>query len=264
MHGIIPRIAGYLQHRLKARSKYDIHSPFAYRFYKEVLKNKEVPSSCREIEKLLSRLKNDPGYICMTDFGAGSKESPLCRKVTRINRMVRRSSVSQKYGRLLFRIARELQPGVVLEFGTSLGISTAYLAAGAPESMVTTIEGCEQTAALARKNFESLGLANVRVIGSRFEDVLSYLLPELGVVDLVFFDGDHRRDSTLLYFESCLPFITDHTVFVFDDIHWSEEMEQAWEEIRKRESVRVTIDLYRMGIVFFREGLAKEDFILRF
>jgi predicted O-methyltransferase YrrM len=157
-----------------------------------------------------------------------------------------------------------LRPVSVLELGTSLGISSAYLALGNPECPVVTVEGCSETAAFAKEQLDTLGLNNIRVINSRFEDVLSYLLPEIGVLGMVFFDGNHRKEATMDYFQQCLPFIHDETVFIFDDIHWSSEMEEAWAVIREHESVKITIDLFRMGLVFFREGLSKEDFILRF
>jgi predicted O-methyltransferase YrrM len=209
-------------------------------------------------------LLKEPGFIRMTDFGTHAPEIAWCRNTVPVRKIVKTSSVSRKYGRLLFRLAKNFGPVSILELGTSLGISSSYLALGNPEGTVTTIEGCEETAAFAKKNFEAIHLANVRIINSRFEDVLSYLLPEIGVLGMVFFDGNHRKEATLSYFHQCLPFIRDDSVFIFDDIHWSEEMEEAWRQIREHESVKVTVDLFRMGLVFFREGLSKEDFILRF
>ena len=257
-------VTRYLRHRYRARSKYDLHSPFVYKMYSEVLKDRTEYPGYRDVERLRRRLMKDPGFIRMTDFGTRAPEIAWCRNTVPVRKVVRHTSVSRKYGRLLFRLARNLRPVSILELGTSLGISSAYLASGSPESKVTTIEGCEETAALARKNFEFLRLDNVRVISERFEDVLSYLLPEIGVLGMAFFDGNHRKEATLRYFNQCLPFIQDESVFIFDDIHWSEEMELAWEEICEHESVKVTVDLFRMGLVFFREGLSKEDFILHF
>jgi len=172
--------------------------------------------------------------------------------------------MSLAYGQLLFRIARYFQPSVMVELGTSLGISTLYLAMGYPSGQITTIEGCQETSAMAKKNFQLLGLSNVKQFIGSFEDVLPIVLHDLGKVDLIFIDGNHRKGPTLQYFYQCLQHIHDDSVLILDDIHWSDEMEEAWNEIRLNPSVTITIDLFRMGLVFFRKGLSKEDFILHF
>jgi predicted O-methyltransferase YrrM len=148
--------------------------------------------------------------------------------------------------------------------GTSLGISTIYLAMGLPQGHITTIEGCPRTAELAANNFNILGLTNIDLITGSFEKKLPDLLEHLAKIDLVFIDGNHRKEPVLHYFYQCLQHIHDDSVIIFDDIHWSKEMEEAWKVIREHPSVTITIDLFRMGLVFFKEGLSKEDFILHF
>jgi predicted O-methyltransferase YrrM len=152
----------------------------------------------------------------------------------------------------------------MLKLGTSLGISTAYLAMGNPHGQVTTIEGCPETAAAAANNFRILGLANIRQETGPFEEILPGLLGNLGNVDLFFIDGNHRKQPSLQYFHQCLQHIHDDSILILDDIHGSGEMEQAWDEIKQHPSVTLTIDLFRMGLVFFRKGLSREDFIIHF
>ena len=152
----------------------------------------------------------------------------------------------------------------MVELGTSLGMSTAYLAKGNPQGRIATIEGCHETAALAGKNFALLGITNVDQVTGPFEKVLPKLLDKLGKVDLFFIDGNHRKEPSLQYFYQCLQHIHNDSVFILDDIHWSGEMEEAWKMISNHPSVTVTIDLFRMGLVFFKEGLSKEDYILHF
>ena len=82
--------------------------------------------------------------------------------------------------------------------------------------------------------------------------------------DFVFFDGNHRKDPTLRYFNWCLDKATDDSIFIFDDIHWSDDMESAWDDIKSHKRVTVTIDLFEMGIVFFKKKQAKQHFIVRF
>lgn len=127
-----------------------------------------------------------------------------------------------------------------------------------------TFEGCPQTAAVARRNFEQLGLQNVTVVVGDIDQTLAPQIAGLTVIDFAFFDANHRYRPTVQYFETCLTRIHNDTVFVFDDIHWSSEMEQAWAFIKKHPAVSVTVDLFWVGLVFFRHEQPKQDFALRF
>ena len=156
------------------------------------------------------------------------------------------------------------QPETGLELGTSLGISSAYIAKANATSSFTTIVGCSEIAAIAKENFASLNIKNVQQIIGNFDDELPKYLNRTEKLDFVFFDGNHRKEPTLNYFKQCLAKANDNSVFVFDDIYWSSEMKEAWTEIKKHERVTVTIDLFFLGIVFFRKEQARQDFILRF
>ncbi|MDP4282566.1 MAG: class I SAM-dependent methyltransferase [Bacteroidota bacterium] len=252
----------YLRHFFRRKSKFDLHSPFVYKIYSRILQDKSHYREYEIVERMRSTLFRDPGFIKMTDLGSGSPELEWNKKIIPVHKVVKKSCVPVNKGRLLFRIARHFQPSVILELGTSLGVSTSYLALGAPDSQVITIEGCQETLDRAIHNFDRERIKNIRAIHSGFDEVLPYLLPELGYVDMVFFDGNHRKEATLNYFSICLPFVRDDTVFIFDDIHWSAGMESAWYEICSHPEVKVTIDLFSVGLVFFREGLSKEDFLL--
>jgi predicted O-methyltransferase YrrM len=254
----------FLRHRIRAKSKFDLHSPFVYSIYSAILNDKTIYPEFRPIEKLRSRLLKDQGYIQMVDLGAGAGDIPWCHRIVPIKRIVKRSCVKPAYGQLLFRIARHFRPAVMLELGTSLGMSASYLASGNPQGQVITIEGCQEIASAAKKNFDHMGLLNIRQFTGSFEDVLPEVLKDLGKVDLFFIDGNHRKKPSLQYFNQCLQHIGDDSVLIMDDIHWSGGMEQVWKEIQDHPSVTVTIDLFRMGLVFFKGGLSKEDFILHF
>jgi predicted O-methyltransferase YrrM len=254
----------FLRHRIRTMSKFNLHSPFVFRIYSEILNDKTVYPEFRPIEKLRSRLLKDQGYIQMVDLGAGAGDIPWCHRIVPVKRLIRRSCVQPSYGRLLFRISRFFRPAVMLELGTSLGMSASYLSAGNPQGRITTIEGCQEVASAAKKNFEHLGLSNIRQVTGSFDIVLPGVLKELGKVDLFFIDGNHRKKASLEYFYQCLQHIHGDSVLILDDIHWSGDMEEAWKEIQDHPSVKVTIDLFRMGLVFFSEGLSKEDFILHF
>ncbi|MBS1605282.1 MAG: class I SAM-dependent methyltransferase, partial [Bacteroidetes bacterium] len=157
------------------------------------------------------------------------------------------------------------KPSVTLELGTSLGFSAAYLSSGRREGgKLWTVEGSGQVAGVARKNLETLGL-DATVIEGNFDDVLPELLGRIGPVDLAFVDGNHRREATLSYFEQLMGHAGEKALFVFDDIHWSAGMEEAWGAIMADPRVYLTIDLFFFGLVFLRDEFkVKQNFTIRF
>ena len=114
-------------------------------------------------------------------------------------------------------------------------------------------------------NFEKLGLANIELLTGNFDTTLTSAIAKAGQVDLAFIDGNHRYEPTRRYFKEMLPSIHPYSMLIFDDIHWSSEMEQVWKEIQEHASVTLTIDLFFIGIVLFRkENKAKQHFTIRF
>ena len=264
MNRHISRFSRFLNHAYRTRSKFDIHSPFVFNIYKDILQDKTIFFEYKKVEHVRFAMLHHPGFIKMTDLGSKSTDVRWNKKIIRTRKVALHSAVTPRHGQFLFRLSRHFKPATILELGTSLGISTSYLALGSPESQVITIEGCSETADLARRNFEHLGLKNIRQIIGNFDEVLPGILSESGKMKMFFLDGNHRKGPTLKYFSQILEYIEDDSVLILDDIHWSKEMEEAWEDIRNHPSVRITIDLFQMGLVFFSERLSKEDFILRF
>jgi predicted O-methyltransferase YrrM len=130
---------------------------------------------------------------------------------------------------------------------------------------VTTLEGAELIAKKANQNLESLSLTHIEIITGNFDQTLALSLEKNPKPDLVFFDGNHRKEPTLRYFRQCLFTADENSIFVFDDIHWSAEMEEAWREICQSEAVTCSIDLFFVGIVFFRKDFReKQAFTIRY
>lgn len=147
--------------------------------------------------------------------------------------------------------------------GTSLGISTLYQAKADGRARVITLEGCPEIAAVAQENFKRLKANNIELMTGNFSTTLPQALRKMQRIDYVFFDGNHRKTATLNYFHEALKYAHEGSVFVFDDIYWSQEMMEAWEEIKAHPQVTLTIDIFYMGIVFFRkEQVTKEHFSL--
>lgn len=187
--------------------------------------------------------------IHRTDYGAGSRTGS--GGSTTLSRLARRVACSPRTGKFLFRLAHTYKPAFILEMGTSLGISTRYLAAGAPHAKVITLEGDPELCRRARSHLPR----QVKVLEGPFDQTLPHALAEMASVDLVYLDGDHRGDRTLDYWKQLLPHLHGGSIVILGDIHWSDDMERAWEAIRAQPSVRMSIDLFGLGILFFSEDI---------
>ena len=162
-------------------------------------------------------------------------------------------------------MVRQYQPTTILELGTSLGISTSYLSLANPGASIITMEGASSIAAKARQNFNTLKLQNISIEEGNFDQTLSAVVSQISLLDIAFIDGNHRREPTESYFGQLLPKTHNDSILIFDDIHWSHGMEQAWETIKQHPSVRCTIDLFFIGIALFRQEFKeKQHFSIRF
>jgi len=250
---------GYLKYLIKSKhyKGHGIHSPFLYDFLmKVVFSNKKGPL-IKQVNTAFKEYRNNKTYIDVEDYGAGSQIYTGNRR--KIKDIVKSSSTKKKYGKLLFRLVDYYSPQNILEIGTSLGVGTLYLAISG-KANIYTIEGDKSIHSHANNLFKRLNLTNVKSINAQFDTVLPGLLNKIDGLGLVFFDGNHRLEPTLRYFELCLEKIDANSIFVFDDIHWSKEMEKAWEQIKSHNETRVTVDLFKMGIVFFDKKLNKQHY----
>jgi predicted O-methyltransferase YrrM len=245
----------------KSPAGHGIHSPLVYDFVRSVIYPTESNDQLKEIDWYHSWQMNSPLFIKQSDFGAGSK---LENKYLPLGKLIRLSSVSPKLGHLLYRTANWLNAQNILEIGTSVGISTLYLAGARPDAKVVTLEGDTQRAMVARHSFDFLGYKNIKLIEGDFDLTLDSVIESVPKLDLVFFDGYHKAEPTLRYFKRCLESMHSETVFIFDDIRWSNEMFRAWQVIAKHHSVSVSIDLFNVGIVLFRKGIPKQHFKVNF
>jgi predicted O-methyltransferase YrrM len=266
-----------------------MHSPFVYDLIRNVLMDKKQYEAYEKPEAFRKRLLNNETIIEVEDLGAGSVSGKT--KQRKISEIVRTSVKHKRYSRLLYRIACYYKYGRILELGTSLGVTSSYLAQVPGLEELVTMEGADAVADMAER--EVLNYGKVRVVrgdfdgqvaesgerdvergearGVRREDIgghrtnLEKLVSDMPRIDMAFIDGNHRREPTLRYFETILPKTHEDSCIIFDDIHWSREMEEAWEKIMKDARVTLSIDLFFIGIVFFRkEFREKQHFSIRF
>ncbi|CAH0995321.1 tRNA 5-hydroxyuridine methyltransferase [Emticicia aquatica] len=255
-------IYDYIKYLFKAKDEHSLHSPFLFECYTKILKDKNQYSAYNSIEKLRQELLINNNEIEISDFGAGSKLNITNKRL--IKDIARNSLKKPKFAQLFYRIIKHYQYKNIIDLGTSFGLTTAYLAKSSIENKVFSFEGCSTTADIAKANFENLAIKNIDVIVGNIDETLPQKLDELDMIDFVFFDANHRFEPTIRYFELCLSKINENSCFIFDDIYWSEEMKRAWQYIKNHQSVVISIDLFWIGIVFFRKKQPKQNFVLKF
>lgn len=259
---ILHPIYHFFRYKCLAVNEHGVHSPFVFRLVNNVLYNDVAFYAYERVEAVRAAMKTSGEQLNCVDLGAGSKTG--ARTVRKVRSLAKYSVKPAKYAQLLFRLANYFETKKMLEIGSSLGITSAYLALANTSGKLISLEGCPEILRLAEQNIRQLEISNVCFIEGNFDDTLPPVLASEKQIDLVFIDGNHRKESTLRYFRQCLDCLSDEGLIVVDDIYWSPEMTAAWEEIKKHPAVTVTVDLYQMGLVFKRPEQAKENFVLRF
>lgn len=259
-----------------------VHSPYLFYLIEKIIHDENAYYAWAEIEALRSRLKRDRRILRVRDYGCGA-EGANGETAKQVSRIARREIESAKVGKLLFRLVTFLgeeakrergerregerqtsEDGLrIVELGTSLGVTTAYLAMADTRNSVTTYEGSEAVAAVAEENWKRLGISNIRVVRGNIDDTLGGDNGGVEKVDLAYLDANHTYEATLRYFDALAKIVGEKSLFVIDDIYYSEEMTAAWEAIKAREDVTSTMDLYHVGLVFFDKHYLKRHYKIR-
>jgi len=255
-------ITRYIKYLFTAKSKYSAQAPFLYEFITKVLNNHYNDANCKKIEQLRKKLCKSDQNIKITDFGAGSHINNS--KNRQVKDVAKNSAKNSKFGKLLYRIIQYYKPKNIIELGTSLGISTLYLAKARKDTKIYTFEGCLETAKIAEKNFSKMDAKNINLTLGDFQNTLQKKLERICSIDLAFIDGNHQEYPTIFYFEECLKYSNNNTIFIFDDIYWSKGMKNAWNHIKSHPKATLTVDLFYIGIVFIKSELSKENYVIRF
>lgn len=263
------QIKSYLKFLWHSKNEHAVHSPFVFSLITKCFYDKKQKLEYAVLKEYRNSLLENKNTIEVTDFGAGSK---VFKSNTRqIAKIAKTAGITPKRAKLLFRITNYFQPATILEIGTSLGLATSALALGNPKTSITTLEGCPETAKIAQLQLAKLlsraqsrdNINNVDLVVTEFSTYFKTSHFPLPTSDLIYFDGNHSKNATLEYFELLLPTITNDTLWIFDDIHWSPQMEETWKIIKSHPKVTVTIDTFQWGLVFFRREQPKEHFVIR-
>ncbi len=258
-------IKSYFKFLWNSKNEHGVHSPFVFDLVSKCFYDKKKYPEYKVLKNYRNSLLKNKNYIEVIDFGAGSKIFKSNNR--QISKIAKTAGISSKRAELLFRITNYFKPESILEIGTSLGLATSALALGSQnfgtKVKIKTLEGCPNTMNQCQLQLKKFNFNTIDCVNAKFSSYLENLKPETLNPKLIYFDGNHSKKATLDYFEQLLPTITNESVWIFDDIHWSAEMEEAWEIIKACPKVIVSIDTFQWGIVFFRIEQEKEHFAIR-
>lgn len=260
----LSNIIPYITYCIKAKTAHGIHSPFVFKLFTELMQNKnEAYYTFQELDAIRKKLLTNTSVITVSDYGAGSK---IFKGNNRQIKTIARHGVSSaKFSELYFKLINFCNSKYIVELGTSIGLNTLYLSKACSEAKVFTVEGSEELFLFSKKMFQKYNATNIEPINKLFNEAFPEILKQIPQLDFLFIDGNHTYEATLNYFNMAIQKKTEQSVFVFDDINWSTGMQNAWNEIKKHPDVTLSIDLFFVGIVFFRkEQKEKQHFVLRY
>ena len=262
------RFFAYIKHCLTAWNTggEGIHSPYLFYLVRMLFYDENRYYCFKDIEYRRSCMLRAPKKVYVEDLGTGKSEDRL------VSDIAATSLESPKIGQLLFRIVSflghdEQRPLTVVELGTSLGITTAYLAAPDSRNIVTSFEGAAELVEMAKLNASKLHLSNIRWMEGNIDEELPKYITGAHAreekLDLVFIDANHTYEATMRYFKELLSLVREKTIIAIDDIHYSPEMNKAWREIQTLPEVTTTIDLFHIGLVFFDKHYINRHYKLK-
>ena len=274
------RAKSWLRHQLTAWNTggEGVHSPYLFEWVRMVMMDKNAYYIWGEIERCREKMLRDERELEFVDYGSGKLKGENGER-RRVCDIARRSLAKRKYAQMLSRLvnwlgaSHSLENGsgtayslefrglTIVELGTSLGVTTAYMAAMDSRNRVVTFEGCEAVANIAKENWKALNINNIECRIGKID--VEQLARDIEHLDVAFIDANHTYVSTCEYFDVLAGKVREKSVIVVDDIHYSEEMEKAWKAICADERVTSTIDLYQMGLVFFDKHYWRRNYKMR-
>lgn len=250
----------YLRFLWHSGNQHGLHSPFVFDLVTKCFYNKEYRKSYQVLTAHREALAKDTREISVEDFGSGSRI--FKSNLRAVNAIAKNAGISPKRAELLNRLVDYFEVEEVLEIGTSVGLATMALAVNNDKAKITTVEGCTQTSIIASEYFSNFGISTISSKVAKFENFIKDVSLKKKY-DLIYFDGNHTNEATIAYFENLLKTTHNNSVWIFDDIYWSEEMTEAWLFIKNHPEVTVTIDTFQWGFVFFRKEQVKQHFVIR-
>lgn len=252
------QIKSFLRHWLLRVDEHSIHSPFFFDLYEKVIRNKQGIPDFRDIEAVRQKLLASTTEIEVVDLGAPSHYFTGSKRP--LSQVAATSASPVNHARLLYRLATYLQATLLVELGTSVGMTTLYLSR-VPNARVITFEGNPQLIDVAKTHVELFQATNIQIVEGQLDETLHRFLQQPAKIHLALLDANHRYEPTVRYFNLLMKRMTEKGVVVIDDIYRSEEMARAWQELKSHELVYGSVDLFTCGILFLDPALNRQHYI---
>ncbi len=260
----VHQLKSYIKYLQATEAKSYREYPILSDFVSKVLYDETKYDEYKILDEERNNLIKDNSRIEVVDFGAHKKgNKPYITEFRKISNIAKNAASQPKISRLIYRIIKHYNAHDIIELGTSLGIGTSHMALANPNANITSIEGCHNLVTHAQELLAKLNMNNITFENGNIDNLLPQVLKQRKKVDFVYFDGNHKKDATLNYFNQCLKLAHKETIFMFDDIYWSKDMTRAWNEIINNKQVSGSIDLYYSGIVFFNHDMNRINLSLK-
>ena len=249
----------YANYFLKVVDLHSIQTPFAFELYSR-LKNEIKKSELKpEIEQIRHQLQGDHSTVLGEDYGTGSERSHRGRDISGIAK----TGISTQKRCLIYQaIMRIFNPAISFELGTSLGVSTAYLASSSSAGKIHTFEGNAELSKIARRNFSELGLGKINMVEGNIDDTLPKILKEIESLDMCVIDANHRGRALMHYVDLLINKMDTTGLILVDDIRWSKDMYHAWKIIACRNEVTLSLEFMDFGLLLFKKNITKQHYVL--
>lgn len=257
MHKKLFQIICFMDYWIHSQSIFKVHSPSLYSFINFLKKNKNT-EAIKNVILLRKRAKQNRKKISIKDEGQNGQLIS-----TTIRKRAIASSSTKRTIRIIYQTICYFNPNIIIEAGTNLGFTTISMATANPKSTVYSIEADKTLVENAQQNIMCSHIRNIELIHGTFEEKIPQILGQIKYFDLAYIDGNHKYEATTSYFHLLLKHTTSNSIIIFDDICWSPGMKKAWKEIINHPSITVSINLGSFGMIFFKEGLSKQNFVLR-
>lgn len=236
---------------------FGIHSPYLFHLVTRIIEE-DLPyykySLIEKVRKLMSQVDERIGVF--NDDGT--------KRLRKIKSVVGDYAITPKYGQLLFRLVNYYKPSVILEYGTTCGISTMYMAAPNSKTSVYSLSKQPEMADLSQSMCERIAMHNIK--RSKATDLMAEaqrLVQEMPEDDFLYINSATPAEvSTLVNLRMARN--GKRFFIVVPNPYTTDEMWNVWQALKADERVKLSINIFNLGILIANENLQKEDFILRF